>query len=65
MKFPTTIYVSRDTNSNDDEENLLAWTDVKSADVGRIAIYSLESVVEKREVVELRRERTKNWFKAD
>lgn len=61
MKFPKVIYITRDSVC--DDEDLLAWTTISSADVGKVAIYELREVVEKRESTELRRERTKKWFK--
>ena len=61
-KFPRRICVTQDQNS-DDENNLLAWPSIHVAESGKVAIYELIEVLEKRDVAEIRREGTKGWFK--
>jgi hypothetical protein len=62
-KFPRRIYVTIDWNA-DGDEYLLARSSVETADVGTVGIYELVETLEKREVTELRRARTKTWFKS-
>lgn len=60
--FPKLIFITRDENAGDDE-NLLAWGTLDSADAGKVAVYRLEEEIEKREAVEIRRKGTGKWFK--
>jgi hypothetical protein len=55
-KFPDVIYVNQD-------DGLLAWPDLKSANDGKVAIYRLEEKLEKRTVPEIRRKGSRRWFR--
>ena len=60
--FPKVIYVTQDI-PDANTQTLLAWDSLDSAEIGKVAVYRLENEVEKREVTEVRRKGTKQWFK--
>lgn len=60
-RFPPVVYMTIDDSGG--EEVLLAWNSIDSAETGKVAVYRLESELEKREVCEVRRSGTKQWFK--
>ena len=48
MSFPKEIYVQIDNNGNPKGEYLLAWRNKEDADNGKIAIYQLKEIKNKK-----------------
>lgn len=62
MAMPKVVYVTLDENS-DGGEDLLAWKSLDSSDSGKVGVYTLTEELDKRKVTEVRRNKTKIWFK--
>ena len=63
-KLPRRLYATIEGNTEGNQEDLLAWRTIDSADDGRVGVYVLEEELDKRQATELRRDGTKKWFKA-
>ncbi len=61
MKHPKVLYVTIEDDGTGDDYPV-ASTELDKADDGKVGVYMLDEIIDKREVVEIRRPNTKKWF---